>query len=514
MVPVVRTNSSIRNKLARHNVFYMEDLMDEGDGDDILDIQEWGLTELQQEKLEEGALEAIERFALQEKERPARAIDTDSHRERPAPPRDTVEYNRQHTDWSTHEQEALIRTPLIWYTDGSLDATRTKGGFAAVCTKEGVCSLALRGRIEHANMSSTTTEILAIAHVLATIPRCIELEFRTDSQATMDGWKKFIVNNKKLQHTEPNAIIWDHVKSIAEGRAGVTMTKVEAHSGDVWNDIADGLAKEAASRDGPTWKLAEMQSKEHRVVIKDEGAATLEGLPRLMKKKEANRVKKETHEVLRRRFDHERFKELADDWEAMSQLTLQLMADKKMRRALPPKQFGRWRAFMMAVHGAFAPSGIGDERTEQDCDLSRPCQHCSFDDRADAIYDSIARQCEKAIRETMHTLDNGNEPLSESDIDIIADRLVDTAPWKSIMGKNGIMDAAIQRVIEQSRLRGEAKRAVQCIMLYHGTVATRRHWAIHRKEHTIPNKLSGLRLPLAQRPATFSSPALNLIKAM
>ena len=97
-----------------------------------------------------------------------------------------------------------------------------------------------------------------------------------------------------------------------------------ARTGDVWNDMADAMAKEAVSRNGPTWKLAEMQRNELRVWVKNEGAATLEGLSVLMKKKESTRVTKETTEVLHRRFNHERFRELeaADNWAAMGQLTL------------------------------------------------------------------------------------------------------------------------------------------------------------------------------------------------
>ena len=71
-----------------------------------------------------------------------------------------------------------------------------------------------------------------------------------------------------------------------------------------------------------------------------------------------------------------------------------------------------------------------------------------------------------------------------------------TAPWQSIMGKNGLMNAATLRAIDQCRLRGEVKQTIQCTMLYHGTLATLKHWAIHRKEYTIPNKLSYLHIPL------------------
>ena len=180
----------------------------------------------------------------------------------------------------------------------------------------------------------------------------------------------------------------------------------------------------------------------------------------------------------------------------MSQLTTKPMADRGMRRAAPPQLLGRWRAFMMEVHSAFAHSSIGDERTEQDCDLPRPCQHCSFDERANTIYDSIARQCEKAIRTILHTPDSETEPRSERDIDAIVHCLMATAPWQSIMGKNGLMNAATQRAIDQCRLRDKVKQAIQRTMLYHGTLATLKHWAIHRKEYTIPNKLPGLHIPL------------------
>lgn len=49
-----------RRKLARHDIFYMEDVINDGLDEDILSIREWGLTNRQEEDLRVRLLEAIE----------------------------------------------------------------------------------------------------------------------------------------------------------------------------------------------------------------------------------------------------------------------------------------------------------------------------------------------------------------------------------------------------------------------------------------------------------------------
>ena len=97
--------------------------------------------------------------------------------------------------------------------------------------------------------SSTKAELIAIWTAILTVPNNINIvDFYTDSQASIDGIKKFSSHNIRTISKSPNSYIIEQINRVANLKSQtINYIKVKGHSGLEYNDVADDLAKQATT---------------------------------------------------------------------------------------------------------------------------------------------------------------------------------------------------------------------------------------------------------------------------
>ena len=97
--------------------------------------------------------------------------------------------------------------------------------------------------------SSTKAELITIWTAILAVPNNINIvNFYTDSQASIDGIKKFSPHNIRAISKSPNSYIIEQINRVANLKSQtINYIKVKGHSGLEYNDVADGLAKQATT---------------------------------------------------------------------------------------------------------------------------------------------------------------------------------------------------------------------------------------------------------------------------
>ena len=143
---------------------------------------------------------------------------------------------------------------LTFYTDGSLkhvpeDQTdQIKMGAAWINQETGET---FRHHVQTGNASSTNPEMVAVLSALEASPTGKNIHIVSDSQAVVYGVKSIITGkywDTPISHIlkRPEWVTWEAIAlTIQNKRPKCRITKVEAHTGDTYNETADKLAKEA-----------------------------------------------------------------------------------------------------------------------------------------------------------------------------------------------------------------------------------------------------------------------------
>ncbi|CAG8688016.1 17214_t:CDS:2, partial [Rhizophagus irregularis] len=136
---------------------------------------------------------------------------------------------------------------LEFYTDGSLLRYNDSSimGFGWILTNDINLDLKFSGKtVEWA--SSTRAEIFAILTCLIICPPNSHVTIFTDSQCAIDTYyslQHYKMTPRRLQKLN-NVLLWQAIKWIIQSlNLTIKLNKVQAHSGNTYNDIADTLAK-------------------------------------------------------------------------------------------------------------------------------------------------------------------------------------------------------------------------------------------------------------------------------
>ncbi|PKY31494.1 hypothetical protein RhiirB3_449119 [Rhizophagus irregularis] len=139
---------------------------------------------------------------------------------------------------------------LVFYTDGSYNVEFLSNeypmGYGWTTSNIENANITYSGSVKYFP-SSTKAEIMAIHTALITCPPKCNVTIHTDSQAAIDAFHK----SKNLHSISPrrfnkinNNILWSTIHQIINTLSlNVKFIKVKVHSGDLFNDIADALAK-------------------------------------------------------------------------------------------------------------------------------------------------------------------------------------------------------------------------------------------------------------------------------
>ncbi len=131
------------------------------------------------------------------------------------------------------------------YTDGSCFLTRSNkpGGWAFVIPEE----LEVSGGTQNTtnNRMELTAAIECIEYLHGDVSK---LEIHSDSAYVVNGITKYISNWKRKGWKDvKNPDLWQKLDKLVEGK-DISWQWVKAHSTNEWNNRADLLAKEEASR--------------------------------------------------------------------------------------------------------------------------------------------------------------------------------------------------------------------------------------------------------------------------
>ncbi|CAB5192257.1 unnamed protein product [Rhizophagus irregularis] len=139
---------------------------------------------------------------------------------------------------------------IQFYTDGSYYSDFSNNelpmGYGWTTSNIKGCNITYSGSLQFFP-SSTKAEVMAILTALLVCPSGCDVFIHTDSQAAIDAFHK----SKNLHSISPrrfnkinNNILWSAIHHIVKTLSlKVKLLKVKAHSGDYFNDTADGLAK-------------------------------------------------------------------------------------------------------------------------------------------------------------------------------------------------------------------------------------------------------------------------------
>jgi ribonuclease HI len=139
---------------------------------------------------------------------------------------------------------------IVFYTDGSLgkigEGNKASMGYSIVqigSNDEVVFSF--KGKIENW-FSSTRAELTACLVTLLLVPEKCKVEIRTDSSCGISAIENCLKNEKTREWLKSkNSNILRAIKKVCESKTlYLRLTKVKAHSGDRYNNLADILAKE------------------------------------------------------------------------------------------------------------------------------------------------------------------------------------------------------------------------------------------------------------------------------
>ncbi|CAB4426586.1 unnamed protein product [Rhizophagus irregularis] len=148
---------------------------------------------------------------------------------------------------------------LEFFTDGSYDSTNSQAGFSMgygwTTSNLSNCNITYNGSLQYFP-SSTKAETMAILTALVVCPEFGIITIFTDSQAAIDSFHK----SKNLHTISPrrfnkinNNILWSSIHFIIQTLSlKVKLSKVKAHSGNQFNDIADIQAKLGRTQPIPT----------------------------------------------------------------------------------------------------------------------------------------------------------------------------------------------------------------------------------------------------------------------
>lgn len=147
---------------------------------------------------------------------------------------------------------------VLVYTDGSCLGNPGPGGWCAILRYQG------KEKIVEGNDPATTNnrmELIAIIQALKQLKEPCEVELYSDSnyiiqaftQGWIDNWMSRNWHRKEGNKLVPvkNADLWQELITISKPHL-IHWKKVEAHSGDQWNELCDRRAKkqaEEAARD-------------------------------------------------------------------------------------------------------------------------------------------------------------------------------------------------------------------------------------------------------------------------
>jgi ribonuclease HI len=106
--------------------------------------------------------------------------------------------------------------------------------------------------------SAYKAEITAIAAALLSVPINSTVQIFTDSQSCVTTFKKLSLENPRMTHKrwikKKHWSLWLRIKDLIKIKnLQISLSKVKAHSGDHYNEIADQLAKQACNEPVLQW---------------------------------------------------------------------------------------------------------------------------------------------------------------------------------------------------------------------------------------------------------------------
>ena len=134
------------------------------------------------------------------------------------------------------------------YTDGSCLGNPGKGGWAAIILIEEK-KIKIKGRKK--NTTNNQMELMASIQALKKIPSGKKIEIYTDSKYVKMGITEWIKNWKKnnwktsSKKKVKNIELWKELDNLSE-KHQIKWSWVKGHSGNVFNEEVDQLAREAA----------------------------------------------------------------------------------------------------------------------------------------------------------------------------------------------------------------------------------------------------------------------------
>ena len=143
--------------------------------------------------------------------------------------------------------EAALKHHVTIYTDGGSAPNPGPGGWAAILIM-GAHQKELKGGEPHT--TNNRMELMAAISALEALKRPCVVDMHTDSQYVRDGITKYINNWKRngwrTASKEPvkNQDLWQRLEA-ARAIHTVRWHWIEGHSGDVLNERADELVREA-----------------------------------------------------------------------------------------------------------------------------------------------------------------------------------------------------------------------------------------------------------------------------
>jgi ribonuclease HI len=140
-------------------------------------------------------------------------------------------------------------TNLEFYTDGSLidfGKEFMSMGFAFVQTHNSAPKIEFKASLENWP-TATRAETAALVAALLVTPVNCNIKIYTDSQSVIDHFKTNI-NNFSIRSffRETDNILWEIIREVVkDNNLIIEFIKVDAHTGNYWNDIVDNLAKQS-----------------------------------------------------------------------------------------------------------------------------------------------------------------------------------------------------------------------------------------------------------------------------
>ena len=134
------------------------------------------------------------------------------------------------------------------YTDGSCLGNPGKGGWAAIILMEEK-KIKIKGSKK--NTTNNQMELMASIQALKKIPSGKKVEIYTDSKYVKMGITEWIKNWKKnnwktsSKKKVKNIELWKELDNLSE-KHQIKWSWVKGHSGNVFNEEVDQLAREAA----------------------------------------------------------------------------------------------------------------------------------------------------------------------------------------------------------------------------------------------------------------------------